>query len=333
MHRLMGKSLRNTLILSTFLVASFAFVPALLAQTSLTTPLDQDMELRIEEALSDVTSYLETATEEELGSAEDPQWEIAREFFEYSITHPDTPTTQRASNLALEMWQRLRDMGTFTPRRPNRNQWAQELLLPSNAYADPRDGHSYASDDHLLEVNKVALNTLAKQSKSIEIFRQWRRDGYNDDEFSIPMLGSTAPNFNIRTIDGKRLSLYELRGKIVVLEFWSIHCEPCATRIPNLKALLNTTPSDKFVIIGITLDQDEEQLTNYLHDNDIRWHQVASEIAWSHQHPALKGIPSTYHLSHLPKSYLIDEKGVIIGMDLSPAVLTQRVKGLLATDR
>ena len=75
MHRHMGKSLRNTLILSTFLVASLAFAPMVLAQTSLEAPLDQDMELRIEEALNDVSSYLETATQEELGSAEDPQWE------------------------------------------------------------------------------------------------------------------------------------------------------------------------------------------------------------------------------------------------------------------
>jgi thiol-disulfide isomerase/thioredoxin len=66
------------------------------------------------------------------------------------------------------------------------------------------------------------------------------------------LIGKSAPEFELRTVDGKLVHLTELRGKVVVLDFWATWCGACAEEIPILEQLQTDKAMSEFVLFGIT---------------------------------------------------------------------------------
>ena len=83
-------------------------------------------------------------------------------------------------------------------------------------------------------------------------------------------------------------------------------CGPCVTEKRNVKKVYNTYKDKGFDIIGISLDDNEEQLREFLIKNDIQWRQVFDGQGWD------STIPQQYGISGIPNMWLIDKEGKLI---------------------
>ncbi len=66
---------------------------------------------------------------------------------------------------------------------------------------------------------------------------------------------STAPEFSLRDINGKKVSLSDYKGKVVLINFWATWCAPCIYEIPHLQKIYKDLKAEGFIVLGINVDE------------------------------------------------------------------------------
>jgi len=116
-------------------------------------------------------------------------------------------------------------------------------------------------------------------------------------------LGEPAPNFQLRDMQGHLVALSDLRGKVVMVNFWATWCGPCRVEMPAMEELYRTFQRKDFEILAVSTDaqgvsvtrpfQQENHLTfPILHDTDYR-------------------VGLTYGARSLPMTFMVDRQGVV----------------------
>ncbi|MDE0685949.1 MAG: redoxin domain-containing protein [Candidatus Poribacteria bacterium] len=121
------------------------------------------------------------------------------------------------------------------------------------------------------------------------------------------LIGKPVPDFSATDLDGNPISLQDYRGKVVLLDFWGAWCGFCIEEMPNLKRVYDTYKDQGFDIIGVSLDDEESELRDYIKENDIRWRQVFSGKAWRDD-----PLAQQYNITGVPSQWLIDRDGKLI---------------------
>jgi thiol-disulfide isomerase/thioredoxin len=136
-------------------------------------------------------------------------------------------------------------------------------------------------------------------------------------------VGSTAPDFSAIAVDGQVIRLSDLRGKVVVLDFWATWCGPCRGMIPHERMLVNKLRGKPFTFIGISADENVTELRQVL---------AAERITWPNIFDGPNGsLQRQYNVRYYPTIYVLDAAGVIRFKDLRGAELDRAVEGLLAS--
>ena len=133
--------------------------------------------------------------------------------------------------------------------------------------------------------------------------------------------GKPVTDFSATDLDGKPISLQDYRGKVVLLDFWGAWCGFCIDEMPNLKKIYATYKDQGFDIIGVSLDDEESELRDYIKKNDIQWRQIFSGKRWMDD-----PLAQQYEITGVPEQWLIDRDGKLIthkarGEDLERLVL------------
>lgn len=113
-----------------------------------------------------------------------------------------------------------------------------------------------------------------------------------------------APDFTLQTADGGQVRLRELRGKVVLLNFWATWCPPCKAEMPDLNALHQEHGQARnFIVLGINDEEERPEVEAFARQNGI-----AFPLALD-----LDGAVTTdrYHVRGLPTSIIIDREGNI----------------------
>lgn len=122
--------------------------------------------------------------------------------------------------------------------------------------------------------------------------------------------GMPAPDFTLETPDGTKLSLSDLRGKYVILDFWASWCRPCRASFPEIKKLYAEYHKKGVEILGITNDSRKNDWLKALQEDQLPWLQVIDEFPIERK-PAK--VATLYAIPYLPTLMLIDPDGKIVG--------------------
>jgi thiol-disulfide isomerase/thioredoxin len=111
-----------------------------------------------------------------------------------------------------------------------------------------------------------------------------------------------SPDFSIVTLGKEFVTLADLRGKIVVLDFWGTWCPPCVQAVPSLRDLQKKHAKDPFVLIGVSSDSSEQTVRDFTGRNQMEWVQF-----WDRD----RKIQQLFDVRAWPTYVLIDDEGIV----------------------
>jgi peroxiredoxin len=139
-------------------------------------------------------------------------------------------------------------------------------------------------------------------------------------------VGSEPVAFSVTSIDGKKLSPADFKGKVLLIDFWATWCGPCVMEMPNVKSVYSRYHAKGFEIVGISLDQSRDKLDAYIQQQQIEWPQYFDGKWWSND------VAVKYGITSIPTTVLIDRKGKIRYKTLRGKQLEKAVQELLAEE-
>ena len=133
-----------------------------------------------------------------------------------------------------------------------------------------------------------------------------------------------APDFTLRSADGKTYQLSKMQGKVVVVNFWATWCPPCKREIPDFIEVFRKYQDKGLEIVGISMDQGGwNDVTPFLKQNKINYPIVLGNDRVSDEYGGITAIPTTFIIDK--NGYIVDTQ---IGM-MSKAQLEAKIKHLL----
>jgi peroxiredoxin len=124
-----------------------------------------------------------------------------------------------------------------------------------------------------------------------------------------PEVGGMAPDFTLKDLNGRSVSLSEYRGNVVILDFWASWCPPCNETIPELVSLKEKYGGKGVVVLGIAIDDGQSDVTTL--SAFSKEHKMNYTILLGSD--AVEGI---YNVRSIPALFLVDRKGKIRGFYL-----------------
>ena len=125
------------------------------------------------------------------------------------------------------------------------------------------------------------------------------------DRQETPGVGTAmaAPDFTLRDLSGKSVTLSDYRGKIVFLNFWATWCPPCRAEIPSMERLNEVFGQKDFVMLAINVDSDLKTLTEFVGQNSHAF-TVLSDADRTAQ--------TLYRVDKFPETFVIGKDGKVL---------------------
>ncbi len=138
-------------------------------------------------------------------------------------------------------------------------------------------------------------------------------------------VGKMFVDISGKTLDGQTVSLsdYVGKGDIVLVDFWASWCGPCIRSLPDLIKIHKKFKNKKFVIVGVSLDDDKSSWEKATASHQIPWIQFSNLKGWKDEAAVSYGINS------IPATVLIDKDGVILKRNVDADLLDKLLEELL----
>jgi len=117
------------------------------------------------------------------------------------------------------------------------------------------------------------------------------------------IVGKKAPDFTLKDIDGRDVSLSSLRGRVVLINFWATWCPPCRSEMPSLNSLYKEYRGKGLVVLAISTDRRMSDVKDYVSKNTFEF-QILLD-------PDMR-VSRSYKVFSIPTTFLIERNGVII---------------------
>jgi len=137
-------------------------------------------------------------------------------------------------------------------------------------------------------------------------------------------VGATAPDFALQGLDGKPVALKDLRGKVVVLNFWATWCPPCRAEMAALNQMQQDLADRGLVVLGVNQMEAPQTVQRFMQQQGLRFPIALDSLGSASQ---------AYRVSALPTTYFIDRNGIIqdvvFGGPMAQALIESKSLALL----
>ena len=167
---------------------------------------------------------------------------------------------------------------------------------------------------HILEHLHLDSHIFAEEQEGIAMTK--KNIGYfyrSKQEIKKLTLLEKAPEFTFEDVNGKNVSLAELRGQLVIINVWATWCKPCLKEISGLKKLQKDLQGSDIHFVGISIDLQEDKYLwkKKVNEEQLAGIQLITDKAWQSQ------FKFDYAISAIPRFILIDQEGKFIDADAS----------------
>jgi peroxiredoxin len=169
------------------------------------------------------------------------------------------------------------------------------------------------------EYDEEMYNQLAPQFPDVEKTIQTRKEAQTRLQ-----PGKEPFPIAAKDINGKAVSLADLKGRVVVIDFWASWCGPCMAEMPKLVELYREKHDEGLEILGVSLDQNEDALRGALKEQGMTWPIIADYGGWQ------SALAKQWGIRAIPATYVLDRKGVIRHVNLRGEQLVETVKKMVA---
>lgn len=164
--------------------------------------------------------------------------------------------------------------------------------------------YSFDEMDNMVDTFKVYLPEY-KYVRTLSAIVESSRAEH--EALQMVEIGRVAPDFTLTDINGQTVTLSQLRGKTVLLDFWASWCLPCRRNNETLRQVYNKFADKNIEIVGVSIDDKADDWREAVSEDKLPGIQLLD---------ADKLVSSIYCVHRIPSSYLIDEQGVIVSKDV-----------------
>jgi len=136
-----------------------------------------------------------------------------------------------------------------------------------------------------------------------------------------PEVGKRAPDFQLNTLDGQSVSLSDLKGKPVLVNFWQIRCPPCAYEMPYLQQIYDEWQRNGLVLLAINIVESSSQAEEFMQSQGLSFPVLLDSEA---------AVAQRYNIRYIPTSFFIDKDGIIKYIKVGPFRSKAEIESILS---
>ena len=168
-------------------------------------------------------------------------------------------------------------------------------------------------DNLISNAQDLDSTVMARTEQSNEQLMRFLVTRYQDKHDLLVTLGrgKPSPKFNYPDINGKNVSLDDLKGKFVYIDVWATWCGPCKVQIPYLKEIEETYKDKNITFVALSIDTQEnkEKWKKMVGERGLKGYQLLADNDWKSK------FIEEYKISGIPRFILIDPEGNIVSAD------------------
>jgi len=153
-------------------------------------------------------------------------------------------------------------------------------------------------------------------SDAAELVKE-RMEGYRAME-----IGQQVPDFVVRDVDGRNITLSQLSNEHVLVLFWSTTCPHCKDMLPRLKQWYLEEKTVDLEVVALSIDTSEQQFLEYVGALDFPWISARESLGWTGK------VAKAYHIYATPAVFLLDSQGRIVSRPVNNKQLLRSLRKL-----
>ena len=229
----------------------------------------------------------------------------------------------RDIELSKKLYAKFKDYSHLTEERSKRSLDLALDFIKKNgtsAVAPQVLGHNFSERTFNLDEMTEILGQFSGEAKETAMYKYFVNE-YESIKSTSP--GGKAPDFTLKTPEGKDLALSDIKDKYILLDFWASWCGPCRASYPHLKKVYQKYKDAGFEVLAISTDTDHDKWKEAIEEDQTKWLQVVDTFS-------RKNMPSDigtlYAVPFLPTTFLLDKDGIILAKNLHAEALDKKLE-------
>jgi peroxiredoxin len=313
-----------------------------------------EFDARVRAAWEEVDRYWNDREPGGENEANDPQHQLAPEFFGIYLVDRSSPVAIRALATAFEMWSNLEGASDTVEHKLaeiSADQRGLAVVADSVRASFRRDQGEIGGEERFTRWLNSIPSLETRSRILLSRMRSWNWHGesakvreacaqiidwnasddlvgrarahiYDLDNLNV---GNVAPPFSRLDLSGSVVDLQHLRGRVVLLDFWATWCMPCRGEFPHLRHVAEVFTDRPFSLVSISLDEDVEKARRMIETERLAWTHI-SDGGWETE------LAKLYHVTAIPSTFLLDKEGRINARNVRGAQLEPSIATLLGSD-